>query len=41
MDDWVLLATYANRLVLKTLLRQPAARERRQLAALLAARRDG
>jgi N-acetylglucosaminyl-diphospho-decaprenol L-rhamnosyltransferase len=41
VDDWVLLATYANRLVLKTMLRQPATRERRQLAALLAARRDG
>jgi hypothetical protein len=40
VDDWVLLATYANRLALKTLLRRPAERERRQLAALLAARRE-
>ncbi|MFL5886259.1 MAG: glycosyltransferase family 2 protein, partial [Thermoleophilaceae bacterium] len=39
VDDWVLLATYANRLALKTLLRRPAERERRQLAALRAARR--
>jgi N-acetylglucosaminyl-diphospho-decaprenol L-rhamnosyltransferase len=41
VDDWLLLATYANRLALKTLLRRPAERERRQLAALRAARRNG
>jgi N-acetylglucosaminyl-diphospho-decaprenol L-rhamnosyltransferase len=41
VDDWVLLVTYANRLALKTLLRRPADRERYQLAALRAARRDG
>jgi len=40
IDDWLLLATYANRLALKRLLRRPAARERRQLAALRAARRE-
>jgi N-acetylglucosaminyl-diphospho-decaprenol L-rhamnosyltransferase len=40
IDDWVLLATYANRLALKTLLRRPADRERRQLAALRAAMRE-
>jgi N-acetylglucosaminyl-diphospho-decaprenol L-rhamnosyltransferase len=40
VDDLLLLATYANRLALKTLLRRPAQRERRQLAALRAARRE-
>jgi N-acetylglucosaminyl-diphospho-decaprenol L-rhamnosyltransferase len=41
VDDWLLLATYAHRLALKTLLRRPAEREQRQLAALRAARRNG
>jgi N-acetylglucosaminyl-diphospho-decaprenol L-rhamnosyltransferase len=41
VDDWVLLATYANRLALKRLLGRNAERERRQLAALRAARRNG
>lgn len=41
VDDWAQLVTFANRLALKTILRRPADRERRQLAALVAARRDG
>jgi N-acetylglucosaminyl-diphospho-decaprenol L-rhamnosyltransferase len=39
VDDWQQLATFANRLALKALLGRPATRERRQLRALLAARR--
>jgi GT2 family glycosyltransferase len=38
-DDLVQAATFANRIVLKTLLRKPAGREKRQLEALLRARR--
>jgi N-acetylglucosaminyl-diphospho-decaprenol L-rhamnosyltransferase len=40
-DDLVQGATFANRIVLKTLLRKPATRERRQLRALLSVRRRG
>jgi GT2 family glycosyltransferase len=40
IDDWLLLSTYANRVALKRLLGRPAGRERRQLAALRAARRE-
>jgi GT2 family glycosyltransferase len=40
-DDVLQAATFANRIVLKTLLGRPTARERRQLEALLAARRRG
>jgi GT2 family glycosyltransferase len=39
LDDWVQLATFAERIALKALLRRPRERERRQLAALRAARR--
>jgi N-acetylglucosaminyl-diphospho-decaprenol L-rhamnosyltransferase len=38
-DDLVQAATFANRIALKTLLRKPAERERRQLKALLRTRR--
>jgi N-acetylglucosaminyl-diphospho-decaprenol L-rhamnosyltransferase len=38
-DDLVQAATFANRIALKALLRRPAERERRQLRALLRARR--
>jgi N-acetylglucosaminyl-diphospho-decaprenol L-rhamnosyltransferase len=38
-DDLVQAATFANRIALKTLLRKPAERERRQLQALLRSRR--
>ena len=40
-DDLLQAATFANRIALKTLLRQPASREKRQLRALLEARRRG
>jgi GT2 family glycosyltransferase len=40
IDDWLLLSTYANRLALKRLLGRPVVRERRQLSALRAARRE-
>jgi N-acetylglucosaminyl-diphospho-decaprenol L-rhamnosyltransferase len=39
VDDWLLLATYANRLALKRMLGRSADRERRQIAALRSARR--
>ena len=39
-DDLVQAATFANRIVLKTLTRKPADREKRQLRAVLRARRD-
>jgi GT2 family glycosyltransferase/glycosyltransferase involved in cell wall biosynthesis len=38
-DDLVQAATFANRIAFKTLLRKPAEREKRQLRALLRARR--
>jgi GT2 family glycosyltransferase/glycosyltransferase involved in cell wall biosynthesis len=38
-DDVVQAATFANRIALKTLLRKPADREKRQLRALMKARR--
>ena len=38
-DDLLQAATFANRIALKTLLRKPAERERRQLRALLRTRR--
>lgn len=41
VDDLQQLATFANRVGLKRLLRRPAERERLQLAALRSARRDG
>jgi len=41
LDDWLLLATYCNRIALKTLLRRDTGVERRRLAALRAARRAG
>jgi N-acetylglucosaminyl-diphospho-decaprenol L-rhamnosyltransferase len=42
LDDLLQALTFANRLVLKRLARRPSARERRQLGALLRARRrDG
>jgi GT2 family glycosyltransferase len=41
VDDWQQMATFVNRLAVKALLRRPADRERRQLQALLAARRAG
>jgi hypothetical protein len=37
-DDLAQAVTFANRIALKTLLRRPAERERRQLAALRRAR---
>ena len=40
LDDWAQLATFADRIALKALLRRPRERERRQLAALRAARRE-
>jgi GT2 family glycosyltransferase/glycosyltransferase involved in cell wall biosynthesis len=40
LDDLLQLATFSDRLVLKRLARRPANRERRQLAALLKARRS-
>lgn len=40
LDDWVQLATFADRIALKALLRRPHEREGRQLAALRAARRE-
>jgi len=40
VDDWTQLVTFANRMALKALLGRSATRERRQLAALLDARRD-
>lgn len=40
LDDWLLLTTYANRFALKRLLGRSADRERRQIAALRAARRE-
>jgi GT2 family glycosyltransferase/glycosyltransferase involved in cell wall biosynthesis len=40
-DDLLQAGTFANRIVLKTLLRRPARRERRQLRALIEARRRG
>jgi GT2 family glycosyltransferase len=39
-DDILQAATFANRIALKTLLGKPAQREKRQLRALLRARRD-
>jgi GT2 family glycosyltransferase len=39
LDDWAQLATFADRMALKALLRRPHERERRQLAALRAVRR--
>jgi N-acetylglucosaminyl-diphospho-decaprenol L-rhamnosyltransferase len=39
-DDLIQAATFANRIVLKALLRQPTERERSQLKALLKTRRD-
>jgi GT2 family glycosyltransferase len=39
-DDLIQAATFANRIAVKTLLGQPALRERSQLRALLRARRD-
>ena len=39
-DDLIQAATFANRIALKTLLRKPTTRERRQLEALRKARRD-
>lgn len=41
VDDWAQLVTFADRIALKRLLRRPAERERRQLAALRAVRREG
>jgi GT2 family glycosyltransferase len=40
LDDWAQLATFADRIALKALLRRPHERERRQLAALRAVRRE-
>jgi N-acetylglucosaminyl-diphospho-decaprenol L-rhamnosyltransferase len=40
IDDALQMTTFANRIVIKTLLGRPARRERRQLAALRRARRD-
>jgi len=40
IDDWLLLLTYADRLLLKRLLGRPAERERRQLRALWQVRRE-
>jgi GT2 family glycosyltransferase len=40
VDDWVQLATFAERMALKALLRRPYERERRRLAALRAVRRE-
>ena len=40
LDDWAQLVTFADRLALKALLRRPHERERRQLAALRAVRRE-
>jgi N-acetylglucosaminyl-diphospho-decaprenol L-rhamnosyltransferase len=40
LDDWAQLVTFAGRLAVKTLLRRPHERERRQLDALRAVRRD-
>ena len=40
LDDLQQAVTFADRIALKTLLRRPAERERRQLAALRSARRD-
>jgi GT2 family glycosyltransferase len=40
VDDWAQLVTFADRIALKTLARRPAERERRQLAALRAVRRE-
>ena len=39
IDDIIQAVTFANRIALKTLARRDTARERRQLAALRAARR--
>jgi N-acetylglucosaminyl-diphospho-decaprenol L-rhamnosyltransferase len=41
IDDWTLLATYADRIALKTLTGRAARREREQLWALRRARREG
>ncbi|HEX8076059.1 MAG TPA: glycosyltransferase [Thermoleophilaceae bacterium] len=41
IDDALQLATFANRMAIKALLRRSAARERRQAAALIGARRGG
>ena len=41
IDDWTLLATYADRIALKTLTGRAAGREREQLRALWRARREG
>ena len=41
IDDFLQAVTFANRIVLKTLARRDTQRERRQLAALRAARRAG
>ncbi|MEA2479782.1 MAG: N-acetylglucosaminyl-diphospho-decaprenol L-rhamnosyltransferase, partial [Thermoleophilaceae bacterium] len=40
IDDWVQLATFANRMAIKVALGGPARRERRQIDALLRARRE-
>jgi N-acetylglucosaminyl-diphospho-decaprenol L-rhamnosyltransferase len=41
LDDWLMLATLANRIALKTLLRRSSAPERGRLAALRRVRRAG
>jgi N-acetylglucosaminyl-diphospho-decaprenol L-rhamnosyltransferase len=40
LDDWAQLATFADRIALKALLRRPHERERARLAALRAVRRE-
>jgi hypothetical protein len=40
LDDWAQLATFADRIALKALLRRPRERERARLAALRAVRRE-
>ena len=40
LDDWLQMATFANRIVLRTLLRRPTETERARLGALRRARRE-